>query len=491
MSWSWNDTSSKSFSVSSQKRDGERHRDGTSNDGGNTWNWGNWVPSASSYNWGNWYNVTYSGPTLSGSSFSISGSTVKPTSNNTGSSSRTGTITVSNSGDSATLSLSQGINRDYDYRIRVSSNSYNFSSGGGSTTITVYPEERTGTGNPVVWGSWTASSTGSYDLSTSSLPSGISASKSGNTVTVTATANSSTSSGRSGSFTVTHYNTAYSGSRPSASVSITQDRKVSVETREVRKYFFSVSPSSLDFTSDGGSKSVTVTSYYQTATQTSTDNGPWLPASPTFSGKTGVTPSAGSSSNSAFSVGSVSGSSGTYTVNVTASSNSSTSNRSGSFDISQSRSGNYSDFTSDDSSLNVPLNQSGNYTSWTLGLGDINITHFDSIRGGITERVETVTSSAADYVINEPIDLIYEFNLLNNTSNFPIQLVRIFDKRLFEVSFSTSWESENYNLYVNENFNFDSIMWRTNSTVRNAKLIITPQDRNRAPVTITFTVYQK
>ena len=359
MSWSWNDTSSKSFSVSSQKRDGERHRDGTSNDGGNTWNWGNWVPSASSYNWGNWYNVTYSGPTLSGSSFSISGSTVKPTSNNTGSSSRTGTITVSNSGDSATLSLSQGINRDYDYRIRVSSNSYNFSSGGGSTTITVYPEERTGTGNPVVWGSWTASSTGSYDLSTSSLPSGISASKSGNTVTVTATANSSTSSGRSGSFTVTHYNTAYSGSRPSASVSITQDRKVSVETREVRKYFFSVSPSSLDFTSDGGSKSVTVTSYYQTATQTSTDNGPWLPASPTFSGKTGVTPSAGSSSNSAFSVGSVSGSSGTYTVNVTASSNSSTSNRSGSFDISQSRSGNYSDFTSDDSSLNVPLNQDG------------------------------------------------------------------------------------------------------------------------------------
>lgn len=141
--------------------------------------------------------------------------------------------------------------------------------------------------------------------------------------------------------------------------------------------------------------------------------------------------------------------------------------------------------------INVRLNQSGNYTSWTLGLGDINITHFDSIRGGITGRVETVTSSAADYVINEPIDLIYEFNSLNNTSNFPIQLVRIFDKRLFEVSFSTSWENENYSLYVNENFNFDSIMWRTNSTVRNAKLIITPQDRNRAPVTITFTAYQK
>ena len=80
---------------------------------------------------------------------------------------------------------------------------------------------------------------------------------------------------------------------------------------------------------------------------------------------------------------------------------------------------------------------------------------------------------------------------MNNTSNFPIQLVRIFDKRLLEKSFSTRWENENYNLYVNENFNFDSIMWKTNSTVRNAKLIITPQDRNRAPVTITFTAYQK
>ena len=415
LSWSWNDTSSKSFSVSSQKRDGERHRDGTSNDGGNTWNWGNWVPSASSYNWGNWYNVTYSGPTLSGSSFSISGSTVKPTSNNTGSSSRTGTITVSNSGDSATLSLSQGINRDYDYRIRVSSNSYNFSSGGGSTTITVYPEERTGTGNPVVWGSWTASSTGSYDLSTSSLPSGISASKSGNTVTVTATANSSTSSGRSGSFTVTHYNTAYSGSRPSASVSITQDRKVSVETREVRKYFFSVSPSSLDFTSDGGSKSVTVTSYYQTATQTSTDNGPWLPASPTFSGKTGVTPSAGSSSNSAFSVGSVSGSSGTYTVNVTASSNSSTSNRSGSFDISQSRSGNYSDFTSDDSSLNVPLNQERKKEDVYVFLVSPPSITFNA-NGG--ERTLSITSTKNDSVIGYSYSwkaMLSQFTFSNGT----------------------------------------------------------------------------
>ena len=81
---------------------------------------------------------------------------------------------------------------------------------------------------------------------------------------------------------------------------------------------------------------------------------------------------------------------------------------------------------------------------------------------------------------------------MNKTSESPIlQLVRVFEKRLFEVSFSTSWENENYNLYINENNSFISIIWRINSTVRNAKLIITPQDRNRAPVTITFTVYQK
>ena len=79
---------------------------------------------------------------------------------------------------------------------------------------------------------------------------------------------------------------------------------------------------------------------------------------------------------------------------------------------------------------------------------------------------------------------------MNKTSESSIQLVRVFDKRLFEVSFSTSWENEDYNLYINESINFISIMWRINSTVRNAKLIITPQDRNRAPVTITFTAYQ-
>ena len=102
-----------------------------------------------------------------------------------------------------------------------------------------------------------------------------------------------------------------------------------------------------------------------------------------------------------------------------------------------------------------------------------------------------VTSSEADYVINEPTDLIYEFNSLNKTSEFLFQLVRVFDKRLPEVSFSTSWENGNYSLYITESVNFISIMWKLTPAVRDAKLIITPQDRNRAPVTITFTVYQR
>lgn len=80
---------------------------------------------------------------------------------------------------------------------------------------------------------------------------------------------------------------------------------------------------------------------------------------------------------------------------------------------------------------------------------------------------------------------------MNNTREFPIQLVRVFDKRLSEVSFSASWEDERYNLYINKSSSFISIMWRVNSTIRDAKLIITPQDRNRAPVTITFIAYQK
>ena len=477
MNWSYNSTSGKSFSVTSRAQDQIRYR--YSYDGGSTWgNWGNWQNNGSSYS------ASYNSSITSGSSyFSISGNTVTPKGSNTTFSANTGTVTVSNAGDTAYVSLSQdGAPADYDYRISISPSSYNFSSSAGSHSFTVTVEQRSKPVTSSSWGSW---STIGNNYSSSISGAGFSRSQSGDTVTVNVTSNTSTTSGRSGTLTVTcDYTSDLTGTRPSASASLTQDKYVNITTKTEYQYEFSVSPTSLSFSADGGTKSVTVTSRRRPITLTYTNGnltnesaGSWSTWS-SYSGRI--------SSGAGFSV------SGT---SVTAGANSSTSSREGNLELTQTQTSDYSGSTdsykSDSSNINVRLSQSGNYTSWTLGLGDINITHFDSIRGGITGGVETVTSSATDYVINEPTDLIYEFNSLNNTSEFPIQLVRVFDKRLFEVSFSTSWENENYNLYINENSSFISIMWRINSTVRNAKLIITPQDRNRAPVTITFTAYQK
>ena len=477
LNWDYDSTSGKSFSVTSRAQDQIRYR--YSYDGGSTWGgWGNWQNNGSSYS------APYNSSITSGSSyFSISGNTVTPKGSNTTFSANTGTVTVSNAGDTAYVSLSQdGAPADYDYRISISPRSYNFSSSAGSHSFTVTVEQRSKPVTSSSWGSW---STIGNNYSSSISGAGFSRSQSGDTVTVNVTSNTSTTSGRSGTLTVTcDYTSDLTGTRPSASASLTQDKYVNITTKTEYQYEFSVSPTSLSFSADGGTESVTVTSRRRPITLTYTNGsltnesaGSWSTWS-SYSGRI--------SSGAGFSV------SGT---SVTAGANSSTSSRKGNLELTQTQTSNYSGSTSsyksDSASINVRLSQSGNYTSWTLGLDDINITYFDSVRGGITGRVETVTSFATDYVINEPTDLIYEFNSLNNTSEFPIQLVRVFDKRLFEVSFSTSWENENYNLYINESSSFISIMWRINSTVRNAKLIITPQDRNRAPVTITFTAYQK
>jgi hypothetical protein len=470
LNWDYDSTSGKSFSVTSRAQDQIRYR--YSYDGGSTWgDWGNWQNNGSSYS------AFYNSSITSGSSyFSISGNTVTPKGSNTTFSANTGTVTVSNAGDTAYVSLSQdGAPADYDYRISISPSSYNFSSSAGSHDFTVTVEQRS---KPVTSSSWDSWSTIGNNYSSSISGAGFSRSQSRSTVTVNVTSNTSTTSGRSGTLTVTcNYTSDLTGTKPSASASLTQDKYVTTEDFGYQ-YKFSVSPTSLSFSADGETKTYSVTSERRQITKrtdsSSYDAGSWTTWSSYIESVSGT---------------GFSGSSG----RVTAGANSSTSSRSGDLDLTQTQSDKctVSGYESDSSNINVPLSQSGNYTSWTLGLGDINITYFDSVRGGITGRVETVTSSATDYVINEPTDLIYEFNSLNNTSEFPIQLVRVFDKRLFEVSFSTSWENENYNLYINESISFISIMWRINSTVRNAKLIITPQDRNRAPVTITFTAYQK
>ena len=340
-SWSWNDTSKRSFSVDSRRGTSSRYRTGTSTDGGNTWNWGDWS------DWSGYSYTNISATSSVTGPFSISGSTVGPDSNNTGTSSRSGALSASNAYTSDSVTLTQGANVDYDYRISISPASYDFGASGGSTSFTVTSQTREGAGSPISWGDWYDSPSGSYSLSTS-LPSGITASKSGNTVSVSATANSSTSSGRKGSFTVTHS----SDSSKSVGATVTQDKKDDITTKTEYQYEFSVSPASLSFSADGGTQYVTVTSRRRPVTLTYTNGsltdesaGSWSTWS-SYSGRI--------SSGTGFSV------SGT---SVTAGANSSTSTREGNLELTQTQTSDYSGSTdsykSDSASINVPLDQMG------------------------------------------------------------------------------------------------------------------------------------
>ena len=345
LNWSYNSTSGKSFSVTSRAQDQIRYR--YSYDGGSTWgDWGNWQNNGSSYS------TSYNSSIISGNSyFSISGDTVTPKGNNTTFSANTGTVTVSNSGDTAYVSLSQdGAPADYDYRISISPSSHNFSSSAGSHNFTVTVEQRSKPATSSTWGSW---STIGNNYSSSISGAGFSRSQSGGTVTVNVTSNTSTTSGRSGTLTVTcDYTSDLTGTRPSASASLTQDKYVDITTKTEYQYEFSVSPASLSFSADGGTQSVTVTSRRRPVTLTYTNGsltdesaGSWS-TWPSYSGRI--------SSGAGFSV------SGT---SVTAGANSSTSSREGNLELTQTQTSDYSGSTSsyksDSSSLNVPLNQMG------------------------------------------------------------------------------------------------------------------------------------
>lgn len=217
LNWDYGSTSGKSFSVTSRAQDQIRYR--YSYDGGSTWgDWGDWQNNGSSYS------ASYNSSITSGSSyFSISGNTVTPEGSNTTFSANTGTVTVSNAGDTAYVSLSQdGAPADYDYRISISPISHNFSSSAGSHDFTVTVEQRSKPVTSSSWGSW---STIGNNYSSSISGAGFSRSQSGGTVTVNVTSNTSTTSGRSGTLTVTcDYTSDLTGTKPSASASLTQDR---------------------------------------------------------------------------------------------------------------------------------------------------------------------------------------------------------------------------------------------------------------------------
>ena len=286
-------------------------------------------------------------------------------SNSSTSTSRSITVTITNTSsssvtdsDTVTISSARKTFSGYQYEFSVSPTSLSFSSDGGTQSVTVTSRKRLiqwydgDNGDIISEGSWTNVS---YN---SSITSGTGFSK-GTGDSVTASKNTGTS-GRSGTWTFTQSNrtnicthNSYSSDDDTEKVDLQQNGAVVVN--DGYQYEFNVSPTSLSFSSSGGTQSVTVTSrkrliqwYEGSGTPFSTGN--WSNVTPTYSITSG---------NSYFSN---SGSS------VTASSNSSTSTRSGNLKISQSQTDicTLSGYGSDSTPINVPLEQDGAVTTFEI-----------------------------------------------------------------------------------------------------------------------------
>lgn len=187
--------------------------------------------------------VSLKSTTISGTGFSLSGTTVSASANE-GTSNRTGTVTITQneSNKTATISLSQSgdtISSYGEWTISVSANPTSVSSSGGTSTITasakrtVYWESgdvTEETGNPTL-------STNLGSLSSTASPS-----------TLTLGENTSTSS-RTATITATY-------SSKSATCTVTQSGATPSTT-----YTFSINPYKVNVGSSGGSGSVTISSY--------------------------------------------------------------------------------------------------------------------------------------------------------------------------------------------------------------------------------------
>lgn len=189
--------------------------------------------------------VSLKSTTISGTGFSLSGTTVSASANEI-TSNRTGTVTITQneSNKTVTISLSQDgddISSYGEWTISVSASPTSVSSSGGTSTITasatrtvywVSGDVTEETGNPTL-------STNLGSLSSTSSPS-----------TLTLGENTSTSS-RTATITAT-----YSGK--SATCTVTQ---AGAEAPDVWEYHFSVNPYQVSVGASGGSGSVTITSY--------------------------------------------------------------------------------------------------------------------------------------------------------------------------------------------------------------------------------------
>lgn len=231
--------------------------------------------------------VSLKSTTISGTGFSLSGTTVSASANEI-TSDRTGTVTITQneSNKTVTISLSQDgddVSSYGEWTISVSANPTSVSSSGGTSTITasakrtVYWESgdvTEETGNPTL-------STNLGSLSSTASPS-----------TLTLGENTSTSS-RTATISAT-----YDGK--SATCTVTQ---AAGESPDVWDYVFSVNPYQVSVGSGGGSGTVTITSY-------ETLNGSWyrdvsysidsstLPSWATYDGGGSFTISANTSSSS-------------------------------------------------------------------------------------------------------------------------------------------------------------------------------------------------
>lgn len=187
--------------------------------------------------------VSLKSTTISGTGFSLSGTTVSASANES-TSNRTGTVTITQneSNKTATISLSQSgddVSSYGEWTISVSANPTSVSSSGGTSTITASAKRTVywtsgdvteETGNPTL-------STNLGSLSSSSSPSTLTLGENTSTSSRTATIKA-THGGKSATCTVTQ-----SGATPSTT------------------YTFSINPYNVNVGSSGGSGSVTISSY--------------------------------------------------------------------------------------------------------------------------------------------------------------------------------------------------------------------------------------
>lgn len=187
--------------------------------------------------------VSLKSTTISGTGFSLSGTTVSASANE-GTSNRTGTVTITQneSNKTVTISLSQDgddVSSYGEWTISVSASPTSVSSSGGTSTITASAKRTVywasgdvteETGNPTL-------STNSGSLSSSSSPSTLTLGENTSTSSRTATIRA-TYDGKSATCTVTQ-----SGATPSTT------------------YTFSVNPYKVSVGSSGGTGSVTISSY--------------------------------------------------------------------------------------------------------------------------------------------------------------------------------------------------------------------------------------